>query len=208
MYYIEGKHSIIAAVKNPNRRKKIFIGQRKIYQNLHLNCEFMSGNQNYLAVNELFINTPLIDYFDHNKIILLDSIFDPRNTGAIIRTAAALGFYVLIREQRGCPMNSTVVKCATGGVDYTKISVIKNYVENMKILKNKNFFVTCLSENGNYNITEIKNKKIILIIGSEGNGISELSKKIADFNCYIPTDKYFSTLNASVAAAISMFNLR
>ena len=206
---IYGKHSILAAAKNPQRVKKIFYGHKNDFINLELNkykCLYSTNKEEtFLKTNELFIETPLEQMFNEKRIILLDSLQDPGNIGSIIRTAAILNYGVLIRK-RECLINETVVKCASGGVDNTKISYINNIKENLEKFKQNSFQIISLSENNEENI-KFNFEKFILIIGSEGFGVNKMLLEESDNIYSLKTLKNFSTYNASVAAAIAMYTL-
>ncbi len=202
MYSIYGKHSIIAAAKNIKRSGQIFYGFKDIYHEYGLECEYKYGNQEpYLLVNELFVKS----HFFRNRIIFLDGIMDVGNIGAIIRSAAVCEYDVLLRREHGCAINETVVRCASGGIEYINIDYI-----NISDLKTRfsDYFIYALTEKGTISIQHApKNEKIILIVGSEDSGISLALLKITDLLCYIPGNSKFMTLNASVAAGLAMFNL-
>ena len=202
---IFGKHSIQAAANNPNRLKKIFYGDRKTYESIGINCPFRQHSETFLEVDELFLETSLEEFLFHDRILLLDGLMDPRNIGAIIRSAAAFGFFVILRRGKGCSINSTVVQCASGGVDNTKIIELCNINTNLKILKNNGFWCYGLHETGE-ELPKNKdcNQKTLLVIGAEEAGISQIVKNELDITYRIKTTN-FSTLNASVAASVGMF---
>lgn len=202
---IYGQHAIEHAEKNPLRKFKIFHGSLEEYNELNLTCQFELSNDCFLEVDEPYVESSFKDFLYHDKIILLDSIMDPKNLGAIIRTAAALGFYVILRKHKGCPVNATVIKCASGGVDNTKIISLSNINTNIQTLKNHGFWCVGLHESGDQDIANYKFKKqTVIVIGGEDKGISDLIKKEIDDLLVINTNN-FSTLNASVASSISMF---
>src|SRR5690349_12835238 len=127
MYRITGTHSIKSAEANTKRRKKCFYGSRSRYEQLQLKCTFSSSYDEFLAVDTLYVPDSLENIFEYSRIILLDSLEDPRNIGSIIRSAAILNYAVLIR--RGCGVTETVVKCSAGGVDIIPILEINNLQE-------------------------------------------------------------------------------
>ena len=207
MFKISGKHSIESAEKNPKRKHKIFFGKTKDYESLNLKCKFIENKESFLQVSELFIESSLKDILDSKKIIILDGLEDPRNIGSIIRSAAILGFNVLIRENKGCKINETVIKCASGGIDNTKIKYIKNTCETLKKIKENDFWIYSLDERGEeININKNIEKKA-LIIGAEGKGISSLCKNHCDFLLKLKGKDNFSTYNASIAASLGMYYL-
>ena len=207
-FYIIGKHSIQQAANNPYRSNQVFYGKYSVYKKLNLNCKFEESYDEYLLTNELIIDYPIGDFLEHNKIILLDGLMNPKNIGSIIRSAAAFGFYVILRKGIGCPLNETVVECASGGADSTKIielSSIKNQIDKFK--KNGFWFIG-LHETGDTSLQNYTPQdKIVLVVGSEHDGISKIILDSLDFILKIDTKNSFSTLNASIAASISMFKL-
>jgi 23S rRNA (guanosine2251-2'-O)-methyltransferase len=206
---IIGQHAIYAAHNNKKRNSnQVFYGTKDIYNKLNLRCQFQQSEFEYLLVSEVYVKTSFEDILESERIILVDGIFDPRNLGSIIRTAAALGFNVITRKSKGCVVNDTVIKCASGGIENIELYECTNLVENIKKMKKNDFWLVGLHETGKDNINFItsneKFKKIVLVIGSENTGISAQLLKDLDFIISIPTTE-FSTLNASVAAALGMF---
>lgn len=200
--YIQGKYSIIEASKNHMRKKRIFHGSLQIYRKLELRCSHILSSRNELEVNEYFIPYSIEEITENNKILLIDKIEDPRNLGSIIRSAAAFGYSILLRES--CSINSTVVSCASGGAEHTKIATIKNTQETLNKLKKQGYFIIGLDERSDDSQDFSKLDKIILAIGSE-SGLSNLIKKACDIMIKLPTrNDNFTTLNASVAASIAM----
>lgn len=200
MYKIFGNHAIKEAAK---KKKGIFYGTKDLYKKLDLKCEFIEYNKEpFLWVKELVRYVDLPTIMKHDKLILLDQLEDPRNLGSIIRTAAVFGFHIIYKP--GVLINETVVKCSSGGIEYTDIFLLKNTATTMKILE-KNYWIVCLNENGEniYNKKHIQGK-IILVIGSEGFGISNLILNHAHFITSIPSKTNFNILNASIAAAVGM----
>jgi 23S rRNA (guanosine2251-2'-O)-methyltransferase len=208
MKKIYGNHSIVAAANNKLRKKAIYHGSKKNYLSLGLNCAFQEFSEDFLEVNEYFIESNFKNLYLENRILLLDGLMDPRNIGAIIRCAAAFNFAIILREHKGCPINTTVVQCASGGIEYIKIAKINNINSNLQLLKRQGFWCVGLHENGTCDITKYnKQEKMILVIGSEHDGLSPIVKKELDAILYIKTTE-FSTLNASVAASLAMFTLQ
>lgn len=199
--FIKGSHAIYSASLNMNRKKKIFHGSLKVYQKLSLKCSHILSDKNALEVNEYFIPYTIDEVCSNNKILLIDQINDPRNLGSIIRSAAAFNFNILMRE--ACPINETVVHCASGGIEHTKICIIKNTSEIIRKLQKDGFFLIGLDERAPM-ISKNNINKIVLCIGSE-SGLSTLIKNSCDLMYSLPTSD-FTTLNASVAASIAMYS--
>ncbi len=144
-----------------------------------------------------------------DKVLLLDHLEDPHNFGAIIRSAVAAGFTdIIIPKDRSVSVNNTVMKVSAGTLSKVNIVMVTNLVNSIKKLKEKNYFVYTTDMNGIDYKTLDYDGKILLIIGNEGKGVSRLVKEIADFTIKINMDNNVESLNASVAAALLMFEMR
>lgn len=139
--------------------------------------------------------------------IILDGMEDPHNFGAIIRTAEAAGIHaVLIRARREVGLTPVVAKSSAGAIEYVPVVVVSNITQSIIELQKKGIWVTGIEAEGKVNFTEIDYKSpCAIVIGGEGNGISDLVKKHCDFLASIPMRGRISSLNASVAAAIVMY---
>ena len=145
-----------------------------------------------------------------NPIILaLDGITDPHNVGAIIRSAEAFNCKgIIIPQRRSAGLTGTVGKVATGALEHLPVSRVVNLNRALEQLKNNGFLVIGLSGDGQLSILKFQEKSpLVLIVGSEDKGISLLTQKKCDFLLRIPLKGKTSSLNASVAAAISIFYL-
>ena len=145
-----------------------------------------------------------------NPIILaLDGITDPHNVGAIIRSAEAFDCKgIVIPQRRSAGLTGTVAKVAAGALEHLPVSRVVNLNRALDELKNNGFSVIGLSGDGNISISEFHEKTpLVVIVGSEDKGISLLTQKKCDFLLKIPLKGKTSSLNASVAAAISLFQL-
>ena len=145
-----------------------------------------------------------------NPIILaLDGITDPHNVGAIIRSAEAFDCKgIIIPQRRSAGLTGTVAKVAAGALEHLPVSRVVNLNRALEELKKRGFLVIGLSGDGQLSITNFYEKApLVLIVGSEDKGISLLTQKKCDFLLKIPLKGNTSSLNASVAAAISLFHL-
>lgn len=140
-------------------------------------------------------------------VAILDSITDPHNLGAIIRSAAAFGIKgIIITEKSSCKINSTVAKAACGGIEHVAIYIVKNLSQTIRELKKYGFWIISFCERGEKFINEIDlTGKTALVLGAEGSGIRRLQKEVSDFIVKLPTKVYFPTLNVSVSAGIAFF---
>ena len=145
-----------------------------------------------------------------NPIILaLDGITDPHNVGAIVRSAEAFGCKgIIIPQRRSAGLTGTVAKVAAGALEYLPVSRVVNLNRSLEELKAKGFIVIGLSGDGQLSISKFNEKApLVVVVGSEDKGISLLTQKKCDFLLRIPLKGKTSSLNASVAAAISLFHL-
>lgn len=155
-----------------------------------------------MEVND-FEYSSLEELLSFDKLIILDHLQDPHNFGAIIRTAEALGVKgIIIPKNRSVSINETVMKVSAGALNYVKICMESNLVNVMEKLKKLNYFIYGTDMIGkNYYDVDYANKTV-LVIGSEGEGISDLVKKSCDEIVTIPMVGNINSLNASVATAI------
>lgn len=139
-------------------------------------------------------------------IVLLDELEDPHNLGAILRTADAAGVHgVLIPKHRSCPLSATVAKTSAGAVEHVPVARIGNMVQTIKKLKKEGLWVAAADMDGtDYYDTDLTGS-LLLVIGSEGQGVGRLIKEQCDFVVRIPMVGKINSLNASVAGSILMY---
>ena len=139
-------------------------------------------------------------------VLILDSITDPMNFGAVIRSAAALGAAgVLFQKDRAAPITPAVVKAAAGGVEYIDLILATNLVRDIRRLKEEGFWVYALDAGGDRVLWQSDLKgRVALVVGSEGAGIRRLVKEQSDFVISIPVRDELGSLNASVSAGIAL----
>ena len=166
-----------------------------------------------LACSKTIPLEQLIDLSKHNCtnpiILALDGITDPHNVGAIIRSAEAFDCKgIIIPQRRSAGLTGTVAKVAAGALEHLQVSRVVNLNKALEELKNNGFLVVGLSGDGQLSISSFLEKTpMVVIVGSEDKGISLLTQKKCDFLLRIPLKGKTSSLNASVAAAISLFHL-
>jgi 23S rRNA (guanosine2251-2'-O)-methyltransferase len=139
-------------------------------------------------------------------VLILDSITDPMNFGAVIRSAAAFGAAgVLFQKDRAAPITPAVVKASAGGVEYMDLIQATNLVRDIQRLKKEGFWVNALDAGGDRLLWQADLRgRVALVIGSEGMGIRRLVKEHSDFIVSIPVRKELDSLNASVSAGIAL----
>jgi 23S rRNA (guanosine2251-2'-O)-methyltransferase len=139
--------------------------------------------------------------------VVLDGIEDPQNLGSILRTAYAAGVHgVVIRERRAAGLTAAVAKASAGAMWYVPVASVSSIASAIETLKKNNIWVTGIDRYGKEEYTGIDFKSpSAIVIGSEGKGLSELVKKRCDFLAHIPMRGEINSLNASVAAALVMY---
>ncbi len=142
-------------------------------------------------------------------ILILDQIEDPHNLGSIIRTAECSGVHgIIIPKRRSVQVNSTVNKVSAGALSYMKIARVNNLTETINYLKEKNVWIYGTDIEGtSYYDEQDYQGGVGIVIGSEGFGMSRLVKENCDFLIKIPMKGKISSLNASVSAAIVMYEI-
>lgn len=140
-------------------------------------------------------------------LLLLDELEDPHNLGALMRTADAMGVHgILMPKRRSVPLNATVAKTSAGAVEYVPVARIGNIAQTLKALKEKGFWVAGADMEGREPCCEANlTGPLVLVVGSEGKGMSRLTKESCDFLVRIPMAGKINSLNASVAGSILMY---
>jgi 23S rRNA (guanosine2251-2'-O)-methyltransferase len=140
--------------------------------------------------------------------ILLDSIEDPHNLGAIIRTANTVGAHgVIIPKDRAAGLTAVVAKASAGALNYTPVVKVTNLAATIEQLKKKGLWFVCADMDGT-EMTKLDLKGPIgLVIGAEGSGVSRLVKEKCDMTAAIPMRGEISSLNASVAAGVLAYEI-
>ena len=140
-------------------------------------------------------------------LVLLDELEDPHNLGALLRTADATGVHgILIPKRRSVSLNATVAKTSAGAVEYVPVARIGNIAQTLKKLKEKGFWVAGADMDGEKAYYEADlTGSLVLVVGSEGKGMSRLTKEACDFIVRMPMVGRINSLNASVAGSILMY---
>jgi len=142
------------------------------------------------------------------KILMLDRIQDPGNLGTIIRSAAAFNIDTIIISKDCVDLYNSKVVRATQGLIFNTNIIICDLEEKLKELKKENYKVLTTKVDGGKLIKDIdKNNKIVIIIGNEGNGVSENLCKLSDEFIYIKMNEKCESLNAAVATSIILYEL-
>jgi len=140
-------------------------------------------------------------------IVLLDGVEDPHNLGAVIRTALAAGAHgVVIPERRAAGLTDTVARASAGAIAHLPIAKVTNLVRAMEKLKEAGYWLVGLDEQGKKSYTEVDyTSPMGIVMGSEGKGLHELTRKRCDFVVSLPTSGPVKSLNVSVATGVVLF---
>ena len=230
-YFIVGKHPVIEALKNNDRKVlKIFLTEES-KKTIHRK----SPNKNLLTNLKVFFKTKKeLDNYCRNENILhqgfvaevekLDKIelkeyiknknnlnfvclagaTDPRNIGSIIRSASAFNIDGLIVRERDYPETSKLMhKAASGGIEHLNIFIVSNINSTLKSLKEKNFWIYGFDGSANKNLNEIKwEGNNVLVFGSEGYGMKKHTEKYLDFTVKIKISNKIESLNLANSESI------
>ena len=146
----------------------------------------------------------------NSNILIIDKVQDPRNLGALIRSAESAGFDgIIISSNNSAKINSTVAESSSGAISHIPLITNQNINQLIKKLKDYNYWVVGLDMDGdkeykNYDFTG----NVALVIGNEGSGISKLTKSLCDQIYKITMYGKTESLNVSVAAGIMMFQMK
>lgn len=141
-------------------------------------------------------------------VIVLDGIEDPHNLGAIIRTANQVGAHgVIIPKRRAVGLTPTVARTSAGAINYTPVAKVTNLSNTMKELKEQGMWFVCADMDGTVMYDMDLTGPIGLVIGNEGDGVSQLVKKNCDMTASIPMKGDIDSLNASVAAGVLSYEI-
>jgi 23S rRNA (guanosine2251-2'-O)-methyltransferase len=142
-------------------------------------------------------------------LLILDNLEDPRNFGAILRTAEAAGVHgVIIPKRRSVQLNETVMRTSTGAAELVPVAQVANINDIIERLKEKNVWLVGMEADGSQDFKKVDyTSGVALVIGGEDQGIARLTREKCDFLVQIPMKGQITSLNASVAAALLMYEV-
>ena len=137
-------------------------------------------------------------------IVMLDNISDPHNLGAILRSADVFeASGIILPKHNSVTLNATVAKTSAGAINYVPVAVVNNLNQAIKTLKEEGYWVVSTDGSANIDYSSLKyDFPVVVVIGSEGKGVSPLVLKNSDYIVKIPQFGHVNSLNASVAAGI------
>ena len=215
---VYGKNTLYELDKK--KIKKVYISRKDYIDYLEKN------NIHYELVENFFIEQKIkgnhqgvmIDIFDYEYytlddlegdfVVILDHLTDPHNFGAIIRTCECIGVKsIIIPKDRSVLVNDVVYKTSAGAINNVKIIMVTNLVNAIDKLKDKGYFVYAADMDGmDYKKINYSQKRV-LIIGSEGDGVSKVVRKNSDEIVSLPMKGKINSLNASVSAGVLLYEM-
>jgi 23S rRNA (guanosine2251-2'-O)-methyltransferase len=172
------------------------------------------GTREHQGVAALGAAKPAVELEDllrlktgNGLLVLLDGIEDPHNLGAIVRTSLAAGASgVIIPERRAAGLTDTVERASAGALAHLPVARVKNLVRAMEEMKEAGYWLVGLDERAEKSYTGVDLKGSVgIVLGREGEGLHELTRKRCDFLVSIPTTGPVRSLNVSVAAGVMLF---
>ena len=222
---VYGRNVINELLNSPEKIKKVYINSTikdknilmhikdkkvkyELVNNKILDSMVKGNHQGIVAVVDDYKYVDYKTMIGDDIIVILDHLEDPHNFGAIIRTCEAAGIKsIIIPKDRSVNITDTVVKTSTGALEYVNVAVVTNLVNVIKDLKNNGYFVYGAEADGTSSIECNYNNLSVLVIGSEGNGLSRLVRENCDEIISLPMKGHVNSLNASVAAGILIYDM-
>ncbi|MBQ2509808.1 MAG: 23S rRNA (guanosine(2251)-2'-O)-methyltransferase RlmB [Erysipelotrichaceae bacterium] len=219
--YVYGKNSFFEALDNHRVLMAYVLDDKaikdrgvpyKVVDRRTLDRMAKSGNhQGYLAEVKEFRMSKVEEMLKEKKglIVMLDGIQDVHNLGAIIRTCECAGVDgVIYKSHNAVKVNDTVAKVASGALEYMKVAEVTNLVNTIRKLKEKGYWIVGSDGSADRLYTDLDyDMNTVLVIGSEGKGMSRLVREECDFIVKLPMKGHVTSLNASVAAGILVYNI-
>jgi 23S rRNA (guanosine2251-2'-O)-methyltransferase len=209
-----GRHSSIAKILYLSRSKGIPV--EYVTKNAIDRLSATGAHQGviaYVAIKE-YIELEDLFTISENRgeppfYCVLDGIEDPQNLGAIIRTADASGVHaILIRSRRAVGLTAAVAKASAGAIEYVPVARVSNISQAIETLKKNNVWVIGIDSASDIDYKKADFKlPTAIVIGSEGEGLSDLVKRKCDYLVSIPMRGKITSLNASTAAALVMYEV-
>jgi 23S rRNA (guanosine2251-2'-O)-methyltransferase len=227
---IYGKNAVLAYLKNEGVVKKAFLMRRGTYDEIEVYLKKQSVRIEWVDKHVLDKKVKgvhqgvvleiegyktvsldsLIRNAKHNLIVLCDQIEDPHNLGAILRTCDATGVDgVIIGKHRSVSLNATVAKVSTGAIHSVPVAQVTNMSQAISTLKEAGYFIVT-AENG-INASDYTDFRVdmplVLVVGSEGKGVSRIVKEASDILVTIPMMGSVNSLNVSVATGVMLYEI-
>ena len=167
-----------------------------------------TGAESFISLESL-ITQIRIDQKPPPVLLAVDHINDPRNLGAMIRTAHGTGVQgIILPRDRSCPLSGVVRKAAAGALEHMPLVQVTNLVRTLEVLKEKGFWILSTEADSPVSLYELDLRvPLVVVVGGESLGISPLVRKRSDWLASIPMKGSISSLNASVACAVVLYEI-
>ena len=232
---IIGRNPVIEALKAGREMEKVFVlrgaegsikklvamaaeqGVPICYEEKRILDKMSSDNhQGVIALVSAYIYCEIEDILrcaesreEEPFIVILDGIEDPRNFGAILRTAECAGVHgIIVPKRRASGVSSAVVKSSAGATEHILCARVSNIAQTIDKLKDKGMWIAACDIEGEPYYNSNVRGAIGLVIGGEGTGVGNLVKRKCDFSLAIPMKGKVGSLNAASAAAILIYEVR
>ena len=231
---IYGRHSVKAALET-NQGQKLFLQEdlaskiidqmKKLARQKQLPCSMVPKHKLDKLTNQanhqgVVLMTSPYQYMDFGAlrkklqtkddavVLILDHLEDPHNLGSILRTADATGVDgIIIPKDRAVGITPVVAKTSTGALEYLDIVRVTNLAQALKQLKEDGFWLFGTDMTGTNMKHWNSSGKVGLIVGNEGKGLSQMSRKLVDEMVTIPMSGHVQSLNVSVATGILLYQI-
>ncbi|GAA0304670.1 23S rRNA (guanosine2251-2'-O)-methyltransferase [Gracilibacillus halotolerans] len=234
--WIYGKNTVIEALQSPRAMEQLLLAENlnpqlanklralakqkdtliKSVPKKKLDQMVEGNHQGIVALVAAYEYATLDDLYDRANskgespfFLILDEIEDPHNLGSILRTADATGVHgLIIPKRRSVGLTETVAKTSVGAIEHIPVARVTNIVQTIKELKEQNIWVVGTEMKATEDYRKLDGSlPIALVIGNEGKGISRLVKENCDWTVSLPMKGHVSSLNASVAASLLMYEV-
>lgn len=203
LHGLKGVETVLAAAKGipqetRTRRELEELSGHAVHQGMVLEADPLPVHKADQWIGELGSEKGLL--------VVLDGVEDPRNFGAIVRSAVACGATaVLFGKDRAAPISPVSVKSAAGAMEYVDLVQATNIVRALEGLQGRGYWVAALDAAGDRDLWDLDlTGPIALVVGGEGKGLRRLVRERCDWVARIPTTGPIKSLNASVSAAIAL----
>lgn len=233
--FIAGKHSVLEALRSGRTIHKIWLADSVQPATFHSiqtearragvliqstdrrKCDELAGgshHQGVVAQVAAYRYADLEELFEVAEqsggapfFLILDEIEDPHNLGSIIRTAECAGVHgIIIPKRRSVGLTATVSKISAGAAEHVKVTRVTNLAQTIELLKKRGLWIVGTDVATNQTIYDADLcMPIAIVIGNEGKGVGRLVKEKCDFLLRLPMHGNINSLNASVAAALFMY---
>lgn len=230
LIWLWGTHAVTAALKNPARKcRKLLVGPGADDEVLRLGAKAKAQIErvDLATIDKVLprdavhqgiatLTLPLEEQdvagvLEAAKrpccLVLLDQVTDPHNFGAVIRSAAAFGASaVIVQDRHSPPLQGVLAKAASGALETVPIVEVVNIARTLEQLGKDGFLRIAFADGANRSLNDMDlNRDVVLVLGSEGDGIRRLTREMCDVEVRLPTTAAMPSLNVSNAAAVALY---